>query len=147
MTNFKSSKDLPSLSVQLIVPRKEFKSRLLSNCCYAPQAYRLHFQNGCSASQARLRFLEKIHDNIAVSFLPDFESLSKKAFEKGLNYFTQGYIHNIKISEARGAIRVDARCWRSMRKSQDLHNLHVEIGDDKLSESYSTCKAGYINLL
>jgi hypothetical protein len=51
---------------------------------------------------------------------------------------TQGYIHNIKISEARGAIRVDARCWRSMRKSQDPHNLHVEIGDDKLSESYCT---------
>jgi hypothetical protein len=44
----------------------------------------------------------------------DFESLSKKALEKGLNYFAQGYIHNIKISEARGAIRVDARCWRSM---------------------------------
>ena len=63
--------------------------------------------------------LEKIPDNIAVSFLPGFESLSKKALEKGLNYFTQGYIHNIKISEARGAIRVDARCWRSMRKSQD----------------------------
>ena len=90
--------------------------------------------------------LEKIPDNIAVSFLPGFES-SKKALEKGLNYFTQGYIHNIKISEARGVIRVDARCWRSMRKSQDPHNLHVEIGDDKLSESYCTCKAGYINLL
>jgi hypothetical protein len=55
-----------------------------------------------------------------------------------------GYIHNIKISEARGAMRVDARCWRSMRKSQDPHNLHVEIGDDKLSESYCTCKTGYI---
>jgi hypothetical protein len=38
-------------------------------------------------------------DNIAVSFLPDFESLSKKALEKDLNYFIQGYIHNIKISE------------------------------------------------
>jgi hypothetical protein len=37
-------------------------------------------------------------------------SKSKKALEKGLNYFTQGYIHNIKISEARGAMRVDARC-------------------------------------
>ena len=85
--------------------------------------------------------LEKIPDNIAVSFLPDFESLSKKALEKGLNYFTQGYIHNINISEARGAMRVDARCWRSMRKSQDPHNLHVEIGDDKLSESYCTCKS------
>ena len=39
--------------------------------------------------------LEKIPDNIAVSFLPDFESLSKKVLEKGLNYFTQGYIRNI----------------------------------------------------
>ena len=43
--------------------------------------------------------LEKIPDNIAVSFLPDFESLSKKVLEKGLNYFTQGYIRNIKISK------------------------------------------------
>jgi hypothetical protein len=43
---------------------------------------------------------EKIPDNIAISFLPDFESLSKKALEKGLNYFTHGYIHDIKISEA-----------------------------------------------
>ena len=90
--------------------------------------------------------LEKIPDNIAVSFLPNFESLSKRALEKGLNYFTQGYIHDIKISEAHGTMRVDARCWRSMRKSQDPHNLHVEIGDDKLSESYCTCKVGYINL-
>jgi hypothetical protein len=91
--------------------------------------------------------LEKIPDNIAVSFLPDFESLSKKALEKGLNYFTQGYIHNIKNSEARGTMRVDARCWRSMRKSQDPCNRHVEIGDDKLSESYCTCKTWYINPL
>jgi hypothetical protein len=58
--------------------------------------------------------LWKIPDNIAVSFLPDFESLSKKALVKGLNYFTQGYIHNIKISEAHGAMRVDARCWRDL---------------------------------
>jgi hypothetical protein len=51
--------------------------------------------------------------------------LSKKALEKGLNYFTQGYINNIKISEARGAMRVDARCWRSMRKSQDPPELSI----------------------
>jgi hypothetical protein len=41
-----------------------------------------------------------MYDNIAVSFLPNCESLSKNALEKGLNYFTQGYIHDIKISEA-----------------------------------------------
>jgi hypothetical protein len=51
--------------------------------------------------------------------------LSKKALEKGLNYFTQGYIHNIKISEARGAMRVDARYWRSMRKRHIIAVLHI----------------------
>ena len=88
-----------------------------------------------------------MYDNIAVSFLPNCESLSKNALEKGLNYFTQGYIHDIKILEAHGDMRLDARCWRSMRESQDPHNLHVEIGDDKLPESYCTCKIGYVNLL
>ena len=86
--------------------------------------------------------LEKIPNNIAVSFLPGFESLSKKALEKGLNYFTQGYIHNIKISEARGAMRVDARCWRSLRKSQDPHNLHVEIDDDNFQNRIVPVKLG-----
>ena len=53
--------------------------------------------------------LEKIPDNIAVSFLTNFESLSKRALEKGLNYFTQGYIHDIKISEAHGTMRVGCK--------------------------------------
>lgn len=86
--------------------------------------------------------LEKIPNNIAVSFLPNSESLSKKATEKGLNYFTQGYIHKIKISEVNSTVRVDAKCWRSMRKNQDPHKLHIEIGDEKLTESYCSCKAG-----
>jgi hypothetical protein len=64
--------------------------------------------------------------NSVVSFLPDFESLSKKALEKGLNYFAQGYIPNIKISEARGAMRVDARCWRSMRNPEISYCLYSE---------------------
>ena len=86
--------------------------------------------------------LEKIPENIAVSFLPNSESLSKKILQKGLNYFTQGYIHNIKISEAHGTIRVDAKCWRSMRKSQAPHKLHIEVGDKTLTESFCSCKAG-----
>ena len=86
--------------------------------------------------------LEKIPENIGVSFLPDSDSLSKKASEKGLNYFTQGYIHEMKISDVHGTVRVDAKCWRSMRKNQPPHNLHIEIGKDTLSESYCSCKAG-----
>ena len=42
--------------------------------------------------------LQSIPDNIAVSYLPDSESLSKKSPEKGLHYFSQGYIYDIKIS-------------------------------------------------
>lgn len=40
--------------------------------------------------QAVTDSLQKIPDTIAVSFLPNAESVSKKATEKGLNYFTQG---------------------------------------------------------
>jgi hypothetical protein len=38
--------------------------------------------------------LEKNPDNIAVSFLPDFKSLSKKALEKGLSQQFHHYQQN-----------------------------------------------------
>ncbi|VDI62478.1 Hypothetical predicted protein [Mytilus galloprovincialis] len=86
--------------------------------------------------------LEKIPETIAISYLPESESVSKKALAKGLNYFTQGYIHDLRISEVNGAVLVDARCWRSMRKNDSPHSLHIEIGQQKLTESYCTCNAG-----
>ena len=91
--------------------------------------------------------LEKIPGNIAVSYLPESDSLSQKALEKGLNYFKQGYVHDMKVTDVNGSIRVDAKCWRSMRKNEAPHKIHIEIGTDTLKESYCTCKVGYVNFM
>ena len=69
--------------------------------------------------------LAKIPDQISVSFLPDHSDLSQKVLEKGLNYFIQGFVHDIKICQApnTGAsapsgTRVDAKCWQSVKKKR-----------------------------
>ncbi|XP_033729693.1 uncharacterized protein LOC117318872 [Pecten maximus] len=95
-----------------------------------------------AAAPAATDSLKKIPDNISPSFLPDSKSLSDKVLQKGLNYFSQGYIHNIKIKETENDVRVDARCWRSMRKSEEPHRLHVDIGTETISQSFCSCKVG-----
>jgi hypothetical protein len=93
------------------------------------------------AKEAGLKFLSRnyqfktIRKNVMlnfcnrrpVSFLPDFESLSKKALEKGLNYFTQGYIHNIKISEARAGLKFLSRNYQLYGNKKAKHGNFEEI--------------------
>ena len=43
--------------------------------------------------------LEKIPENISVSYLPESKSLSQRILGKGLNYYTQSYIHDIHVFE------------------------------------------------
>ena len=53
--------------------------------------------------------LRKISDQISVSLLPKSSSFSKKCLKRGLNYYTPGYIHEIKVFEDTIAVvRVDA---------------------------------------
>lgn len=131
-------------------PRLEIKPRLLSDCYHAPHASFKMAAQLPGQSDIPIDSIQKIPENIAISYLPESESLSKKVLEKGLNYFTQGYIHDLKISDTnRGSIRVDARCWRSMKKNElpHTHSLHTEIGPENLTESYCTLKAGIVNII
>lgn len=86
--------------------------------------------------------LSRIPDNISLKYLPDQDKLSSKVLQKGLDYFTQGYIHDIKVLELENKIRVEARCWPSMKKNQPPHRLHIEITEEKCEEAYCSCKAG-----
>ena len=53
--------------------------------------------------------LRKISDQISVTFLPKSSCVSKNCLERGLNYYTQGYIHEIKVFEDTNAVvRVNA---------------------------------------
>ncbi|XP_061169225.1 uncharacterized protein LOC133178539 [Saccostrea echinata] len=85
-----------------------------------------------------------VPDTISVSYLDRSKDLSQKVLEKGLNCFTQGCIHNIRVSKPENRIRVDANCWRSKRKSQPPYSLQIEINVEKstLTESYCKCKVG-----
>ena len=86
-----------------------------------------------------------IPDDISVKFLPNSRNLSDKVLQKGLNYFTQGYIHDIKIYNQESSLQIAARCWRSMRKNQSPHQLSIEIKDSCITESHCSCKVGYVN--
>jgi hypothetical protein len=88
--------------------------------------------------------ISKIPEDISLLYLPNHDTISQKAREKGLNYFTQGYVHNIRIMHDNDAVRVHARCWRSMRKSSAPHTLDLEISPSskRITEAYCSCKAG-----
>lgn len=88
--------------------------------------------------------LKSIPDDFCVKYLPNSSKLSDKVLQKGLNYFTQGYIHNIKIYNSDVSVQAAARCWRSMRKNQSPHQLSLEIQNDSISESHCSCKVGYV---
>ena len=86
-----------------------------------------------------------IPDNIAVTFLPEYSNLSKRALDRGLNYYCQAYIHKLRIYQLEGGlVRVTSNCHRSMKKGLEPHSLHLEIdqNENTLSESFCSCKAG-----
>ncbi|XP_070548024.1 uncharacterized protein [Ptychodera flava] len=89
--------------------------------------------------------LRNVPDDISVCYLPNFQNLSKKSQEKGLNYFSQGYVHDIKINDHNATeVNIIARCWRSMRKSELPHNIDISIStaERKLANANCSCKAG-----
>ncbi|XP_078000273.1 uncharacterized protein LOC144452932 isoform X1 [Glandiceps talaboti] len=88
--------------------------------------------------------LQSVPDDISIAYLPGVSSLSTKAQDKGLNYFTQGYVHDIKINNASNDLKVLARCWRSMRKSESPHKIEVDISRvlRKVTNANCSCKAG-----
>ena len=71
--------------------------------------------------------------------------LSKKCLKRGLNYHTQGYTHEIKVFGNTNAIgRVDAKCWKSTRKSEKPHRLTLEILKNSFNDAGCTCTAGQV---
>ena len=86
-----------------------------------------------------------VPDDISVSYFPDSVAVSRKCQEKALNYYTEGYVHDIKvrvINEKDKALSIDGKCWRSMKKNEKPHTLHIKLLDKKITESICSCKAG-----
>ena len=88
--------------------------------------------------------LNKIPENIGLSYLPNSHKVSQKNLEKAVNIFTQGYIHEIKVYEGFTKVNVSCKCYPSMRKTQNPHKINIEINIDaeKITDAYCSCKAG-----
>ena len=57
--------------------------------------------------------LERVAGYLSIEFLPDYKQIADRKMNRALNYFTQGYIHNIKCSVIKFKVLVMAKCWRS----------------------------------
>ena len=76
---------------------------------------------------------------------PDYMVL--KPFEGGVNFFIQGYLHNllVKHHNESQAFYFTARCHRSLRKSDSPHKIRLAISTEQpydVLASSCTCVAG-----
>ena len=68
-----------------------------------------------------------------------------KSLERGLNYYVQGYIHDVKIFNEKNVVQVTAKCWRSMRKSEKPHQLNLTLSTRSITDSFCSCTAGQVS--
>jgi len=97
-----------------------------------------------SSVSKNFSLLEHIPNSISVDFLPNSKEISSKSLDKGLNYFVQGYIHEIEFSRNQNFVTVSAKCWPSMRKNNPPHKLNMDISDTSIVDAFCTCTAGYV---
>jgi len=70
----------------------------------------------------------------------------KNAGEKSYKFFREGYVYDIYACEESGDFYVKARCYRSLRKSEEPHYLSAIFrendGRAKVSKAHCSCKGG-----
>jgi len=62
--------------------------------------------------------LLNITNNISINFLSNHQQLADRILKRGLNFYTQSYIHDIRVYSEKSTVKVVAKCWRLMRKSE-----------------------------
>ena len=73
------------------------------------------------------------------------KTLTGRSKQQGYSYFTLGYIHAVKLcSISDKEVDIQAKCYRSMRKNEQPHNVNISIRVDEkiISDSRCTCVAG-----
>ena len=76
------------------------------------------------------------------------EKLSKRGKVRGYNFFKNGYVHKVEFEVLKDCqVAVQAKCFRSMRKSDLPHSLNVCFQQNGfIAESKCSCVAGYVGL-
>ena len=88
--------------------------------------------------------LNNIPFSLNITWLEINGILSQRSREQGSRFFREGYIHGVTLGVAKtgSSTTVDAKCYRSMRKSEPPHKLFLTVADDKLEDALCSCTAG-----
>lgn len=77
------------------------------------------------------------------------QHVSLKSKQVGFKYFSEGYIHDVKMYkigiDAEDAISMKCKCYRSMKKNEKPHQVFLDITSKtpgRILTSHCTCQAG-----
>jgi hypothetical protein len=81
--------------------------------------------------------------DLNINWLRDKCKVSVNANRKGYLYCHENYIHGVRISVGNaGDVHVDAKCYRSMRKTKSPHSLMVAVSRNEITDASCSCTAG-----
>ncbi|KAJ8319713.1 hypothetical protein KUTeg_002734 [Tegillarca granosa] len=89
--------------------------------------------------------LDLIPEDFSITYFK--VNFSQKALNRGLSYYKEGYIHNIKVTKGpNGETEISGRCYKSMRKGEKPHVLSVTVTEMNSNhfacDAYCSCTAG-----
>lgn len=86
--------------------------------------------------------LSDVPDDISPALL---HNVSLKSKQTGFKYFSEGYIHDVRMYLNDGSISMKCKCHRSMRKNESPHAVFLDVSAGKpgcILSSHCTCQAG-----
>jgi len=89
--------------------------------------------------------LSSVPNDLSMEYFSDAD-LTKRAQERGYNFFTNGYVHGVRLFTTSDELCVDvaAKCYRSMKKNEHPHAVSLTINrkDKIFTERHCSCQAG-----
>ncbi|XP_061698010.1 uncharacterized protein LOC133512400 [Syngnathoides biaculeatus] len=85
--------------------------------------------------------LSDLPADFSLAFLDNSEILLKSR-QQGFKYFSEGYLNDISMHIDGETIEISARSFRSQRKTEQPHTLHLQLNPTRISEAHCTCQAG-----
>ena len=88
-----------------------------------------------------------VPDDISAAYLPYIPTLRQK--QRAMAFCRGSYIKSVNINRESDRTTIKSRVYRSQRKSDEPHSVHIEVRSEegKVTDAHCSCKAGYIFIL
>ncbi|CAC5379284.1 unnamed protein product [Mytilus coruscus] len=95
-----------------------------------------------TAKPYRAASLSDLPNNFQLGYLNC--EISLKCKQTGFKYFSEGYLHNVKMLKhvAEQTVNISAKCHRSQRKNEIPHSVEIDINGGQIELSNCSCAAG-----